>query len=191
MEPSVLGDAPLVQTSSMDPDWGRGRRYDNCDGLAIVGATPLHLKPVAEGIFVSQQLEAKDLIATVRPAGIQTIIDFRPDGESFGQISSKIVEDLARQNEMAFHYIPVPHGEIPDGAVNTLLRLLDRDKKPVLLYCRTGRRAVRTFALAEASQRNGPSAAAITQMVKDAGFSAEDLKEEIDERIAARRILNR
>ena len=153
--------------------------------------TSLRLKPVAAGVFVSQQLHDKDLLATVRPAGILTIIDFRPDGESNDQLPSDQVEKLAHQNDMAFHYIPVPHGEIPDSAVNSLLKVLETDKKPVLLYCRTGRRAVRTFALAEASQRNGPSADAIAKMVKETGFSADDLKEEIEERIKARSLLKR
>jgi hypothetical protein len=45
---------------------------------------------------------------------------------------------------------------------------------------------VRLFALVEAMRPNGPARDDILQMVHDAGFSADDLKDDITRRIAGR-----
>jgi protein tyrosine phosphatase (PTP) superfamily phosphohydrolase (DUF442 family) len=75
---------------------------------------------------------------------------------------------------------------VPKPAVEALqVALADRTAQTVL-YCRTGNRAIRALALVEASRTGGPTAVAINTMVRDAGFSADDLKPEIDERIAQR-----
>jgi uncharacterized protein (TIGR01244 family) len=92
----------------------------------------------------------------------------------------------ARGRGLNFHYIPVPHEEIPDRAVDELVDVLSNDSQPMVLYCRTGRRAVRTFALAQATKPEGPGVDAICKMVADSGFSAEDLKGAIEARIAKR-----
>lgn len=83
-------------------------------------------------------------------------------------------------------FIPVPHENIPDTAVAALRDALSDHEKPTLLYCHTGRRAVRTFALEEASRPDGPTAEAILKMVSRAGFSADDIANEITERIKNR-----
>ena len=46
---------------------------------------------------------------------------------------------------------------------------------------------MRTFALVEASRVDGPSYDDIIKMVKQAGFSADDLKDNINERISKRK----
>lgn len=142
------------------------------------------LVPVAEGVFLTSQLEPAN-ISRLRYQ-IKTIVDIRPDGEAKEQASSAEIAGAAEDYGVNFHYIPVPHESIPADAVEALVDVLSKDPKPVLLYCRTGRRAARTFALAEASQGDGPDANAILKMVVAAGYSAEDLRAEIDERISQR-----
>jgi uncharacterized protein (TIGR01244 family) len=80
----------------------------------------------------------------------------------------------------------VPHGEIPEQAVTRLREALDRQQGPVLLYCRSGKRAARTWALAEASRPNGLPAEAIVAAVRGAGQEADDLRPRIDAAVAAR-----
>ncbi len=142
------------------------------------------LVPVADGVFLTSQLQPANL-RRLRYQ-IRTIVDIRPDGESKDQASSEEIAEAAKKYDVSFHYIPVPHETIPADAVAALVDVLSKEPEPVLLYCRTGRRAARTFALAEASQSDGPDANAICKMVVAAGYSAEDLRGEIDERIATR-----
>lgn len=56
----------------------------------------------------------------------------------------------------------------------------------VAAYCRSGKRASRTYALALASMKDGPSQAQITQQIQAAGQNIDDLQQEIAKRIAAR-----
>jgi uncharacterized protein (TIGR01244 family) len=96
------------------------------------------------------------------------------------------MEAAARGKGLAFTYVPVPHGEIPEQAVARLRTVLDRESGHVLLYCRSGKRAARTWALAEASRPDGLSADEILFAVKGAGQDAGDLRSRIEASVNAR-----
>jgi uncharacterized protein (TIGR01244 family) len=141
---------------------------------------------INDNLYITSQLKPESIV-DLRIPPIRTIVDLRPDGEAKNQPSSAEIELAAKRNFLAFHYIPVPHGAIPNDAVRKLGEVLSHEEaKPALLYCRTGNRAVRTFALAEASRAGGPGCDEIIRMVHDAGFSADDLKENITQRISQR-----
>lgn len=114
------------------------------------------------------------------------IIDLRPDGEVDGQPSSSEMAQAARRQAVAFGYVPVPHGEIPEEAVLKLRQALADQKGQVLLYCRSGKRAARTWALAEAGRPGGLQADEIIAAVRGAGQEADDLRPRIQSAIAAR-----
>jgi len=139
----------------------------------------------ADSVYVSPQIPLR-YVSDMRQYGIHTIIDMRPDGEAPDEPSHSEMERIAKTEGFDFSYIPVPHESIPRATVKELGEVLLASQRPVVLYCRTGRRAVRTFALSEASRHDGPSVDTILQMVKHAGFFAEDLRPEIVSRIAAR-----
>jgi uncharacterized protein (TIGR01244 family) len=143
------------------------------------------LVPVSENIFITAQLKPED-IPDLGRREVQTIVDIRPDGEAAHQPSSTQLAKVADVHGIHFHYIPVPHESIPEEAVQHLQSVLAESSGSTVLYCRTGRRAVRLFALVEASRRDGPNSQAILEMVHKAGFSAIDLKEDIARRIAQR-----
>jgi uncharacterized protein (TIGR01244 family) len=143
------------------------------------------LVQVAHDLFITSQLQPDDFRRLSR-RGIRTVVDIRPDGEAGDQPSSAKMEQAAQPYHIAFHYIPVPHENIPDEAVSKLGEVLSARKDPAVLYCRTGRRAVRLLALAQAAQVDGPGADSILTMVRTAGFTAEDLKDQIVQRISQR-----
>jgi len=140
---------------------------------------------LADKVFVSSQLSPK-AIPALRRDGIAMIVDFRPDGEDRDQASSSLIGSVSKENGLDFHYIPVLKEYIPDSAVNALSEALSRRSSPSLLYCRTGRRAVQTFALVEASRADGPGIAAIMKMVRDAGFHTDGIEESIARRVEER-----
>ncbi len=72
-------------------------------------------------------------------------------------------------------HIPVPHGDIPSQQADNLASVLKGGKRPILLYCRTGKRAIRTYCLAEASRTDGHSEPELSVIAKNAGFSIDDL----------------
>jgi uncharacterized protein (TIGR01244 family) len=157
--------------------------------LFFIGRRPPRatLQSISSHVFVTSQLEPKQ-IPNLLYQGIKILIDLRPDGEAKDQPSSTDMQKAAELRGLKFFYIPVPHENIPDEAVAALRAGLSDNNQSALLYCRTGRRAVRTFALAEASRPDGPTAEAIQKMVKQAGFTADDLANEINERIKNRTV---
>ncbi|MHA3770144.1 beta-lactamase hydrolase domain-containing protein [Verrucomicrobiota bacterium sgz303538] len=146
---------------------------------------PPRVTRVSDQVSITSQLHPAS-VPYLRRYGIWTVVDIRPDGEAADQPSSADIERASHAGNMAFYYIPVPHETIPDAAVQALSSALENAKMGTVLYCRTGRRAVRLFALAEASRPDGPSLDSILEMVSTAGFSAEDLREAITHRISNR-----
>ena len=148
-------------------------------------ATRSKLLQISEGVFITSQLQPNSL-PYLKRRGIRTVVDIRPDGEEAEQPPSTEIEDAAKAEAVSFYYIPVPHETIPDSAVESLSAALKDSRLPTVLYCRTGRRAVRLFALAEATRIDGPSAYSIKLMVEKTGFNADDLQETIAKRINLR-----
>ncbi|MFZ6873747.1 TIGR01244 family sulfur transferase [Undibacterium sp. Di27W] len=136
-------------------------------------------------IWVSEQISPQS-IATLKQQGIQSIIAMRPDGEVENQPTAAAMEQEAQKHGLKFSYIPIPHGDIPEARVKDLQNILAKTEGPVLMYCRSGSRAARTWSLAEASRAGGLDLTTILGAVKSAGLKAEDLQPLIEQRIATR-----
>jgi uncharacterized protein (TIGR01244 family) len=148
---------------------------------------PIQTHELTPTISVSEQVSLAS-VANAARQGFTTIIDLRPDGEAADQPSSAEVGKVVQAQGLRFFYVPVPHGDIPDTAVAQLNTALTGSEGPVLLYCRSGKRAARTWSLVEASRPNGMEPAAILAAVKAAGQSSDDLESAIQKRFAGRAI---
>ena len=168
----ILGAAAVLATAA----WSR---HVETAVLAQVDAHRL-----SSQVDVTTQLQPGSLPVISRR--YDAVVDLRPDGEAAGQPSSREMEAAAHEGGLDFAYVPVPHGEIPEQAVVRLRTVLDHQHGQVLLYCRSGKRATRTWALAEASRSGGLSAEAIIVAVKGAGQEADDLRSRIEAAVNAR-----
>lgn len=148
---------------------------------------PVKANQLTEQIAISEQVQP-DQVAELRARGYTAIIALRPDGEAPDQPSAAQVGAAARSSGMAFSYVPVTPGGISDSAVDALQKALAAQPGPVLLYCRSGKRAARTWGLAEASRSGGADVEAILAAVKASGQSADDLREQLAERVGLRQI---
>ena len=144
---------------------------------------PAH--PLAPGIAISEQLQP-GAMSTAREH-FATVIDMRPDGEAADQPSSGQMASAAGAQQLQFAYVPVPHGDIPDAVVDRLSEAMASRPGPVLLYCRSGRRAARSWSLVEASRAGGLGVDEILAAVKASGQDASDLRARIAQRVKARR----
>lgn len=144
-------------------------------------------RALLDGVSVRDQIRL-GAVADIGKQGIRTLIDLRPDGEAPDQPPSSEVAKAAASAGLRFAYVPTPNGAIPDATVDALAKALAGSDQPVLLYCRSGSRAARVWALAEASRPGGASASVILSTVNAVGQKADDLVPRIEVRIAARGI---
>ena len=150
----------------------------------------IRVNELTQDIFVADQLEL-GAMNQLKDSGFATVIDLRPDGEAVDQPSSKTMSIAAKENNIKFYYVPVPHGEIPEQSVKQLAEALREAPKPILMYCRSGRRAARTWSLVEASRQDGMDAKSIMAAVNKVGQSADDLNQDIIRRISQRKSTTR
>jgi uncharacterized protein (TIGR01244 family) len=147
---------------------------------------PLRVNDLTQDISVSEQIK-QEAMSQLKDRGFATVIDLRPDGEATDQPTSAAMAAAAKANDLSFYYIPVPHGDIPEQSVKQLAEALRDAPKPILMYCRSGRRAARTWSLVEASRQDGMDATSIMSAVKEVGQSADDLNQDIIRRITQRK----
>ena len=153
---------------------------------ARAAAASPEMRALVPGILVAGQIGPADL-TTARERGIRTVVAMRPDGEEAAQPSAAAVGETARSGGLGFAYVPVPHGDMPDSVADDLSAALSSaGDGPVLLYCRSGRRAARAWALAEASRPGGLSPREIEAALVGIGQPVDDLAERIRARAAAR-----
>lgn len=138
------------------------------------------------GVSVRDQLTLAE-VGKLKAAGFRTIIDLRPDGEAPDQPPASAVGEAARAAGLDFAYVPTPHGDIPDAVVEGLAKAMAGAEQPVLLYCRSGKRAARVWALAEASRPGGAVPDVIAAAVRGAGQPVDDLLTRITVRAATRK----
>ncbi len=149
-------------------------------------AAAVPVRHLAAQIDLAPQLPLQ-AITGMRSRGYTTVIDLRPDGEDADEPPSTHMAQQAQAAGVKFKYVPVPHGDIPEAAVNQLRReLAETQGEQVLLYCRSGRRAARTWALAESGRPGGLTVAQILDAVKAAGQDATDLRERLEANMARR-----
>ncbi|MBB6248977.1 sulfur transferase domain-containing protein [Rhodanobacter sp. A1T4] len=146
-------------------------------------------RPLAGSVWVTEQIDASQL-AGIKSQGFRSIVDLRPDGEVSNQPASTDVARAAQGVGLTFGYVPVQHGDIPAASVDALGQLLAQSSRPILLYCRSGHRAARTWALAEASRPGGLGVLEIESAVRQVGQSADDLHGQIAARIASRSVVH-
>jgi uncharacterized protein (TIGR01244 family) len=161
--------------------------------VSLVAATahagaeaPAKVSALTERYAVSGQITPGQL-ADLKARGFTSIVALRPDGEGPDQPTAAQMTAAAHSQGMTFSYVPVAPGPIPDQAVADLGKAIENTPGKVLMYCRSGSRASRTWSLLEASRPGGASADTILAAVKASGHSADDLRTAIESRVSARK----
>lgn len=147
--------------------------------------TPLATPELRTGVNVYSQLDPS-FMERVRAAGFRTIVDLRPENEAFFQVDTTKLRSAANKAGITFIYLPTPADSFPDEIVDELGATLAQAQGPVLLYCRSGQRAARAWALAEASRPGGLTAPRIASAVRKSGHPIDDLMPAVNQRIANR-----
>ena len=107
---------------------------------------------VADDYFVAPQLQVADF-ATAKDAGIRTVINNRPDGEAFDQLSDAQANSAAAVQGLDYAFVPVISGRMVPADIEALADALAAHPGPYLAYCRSGTRSCHLWACATAARR--------------------------------------
>jgi uncharacterized protein (TIGR01244 family) len=111
----------------------------------------LELKRINDDVSVAPQISPEDMPA-VKAAGFTTVINNRPDGESFDQPTSETMKAAAEAAGLAYHYIPLGRDGVSSRMVEETEAALEGSDGPVLAFCRSGTRSTTLWALSQAGK---------------------------------------
>ena len=107
----------------------------------------MEAKQVHPGYWVCGQIAPGDMVDAAAQ-GIRTVINCRPDNEAEGQILSADLEAAAQAAGIQYHHVPMKPGQLEPGVVARYTRAMGGVDRPVLGFCRTGKRAMILWAVA-------------------------------------------
>ncbi|MBC7769415.1 MAG: TIGR01244 family phosphatase [Phycisphaerales bacterium] len=108
---------------------------------------------VSPHFAVAGQLDLAD-ISRAAAEGYRTLVINRPEGEEPGQPAMAEIKAAAEAAGLAFRAIPFSGLPPPPSAVAATAALLEEAEAPVLAYCRTGKRSIMAWAMAQALTGN-------------------------------------
>lgn len=111
----------------------------------------MELKRINDDVSVAPQISPDDMPA-IKAAGFTTVINNRPDGESFDQPTSETMKAAAEAAGLAYHYIPLGRDGVSPQMVEETEAALEGSDGPVLAFCRSGTRSTTLWALSQAGK---------------------------------------
>jgi uncharacterized protein (TIGR01244 family) len=105
-------------------------------------------REVIPDFSVAAQLSVED-IKRAAENGFKTIVKNRTENEEPGQPSEAEIKAATEAAGMTYRSLPFA-GPPPPGVVAEMASLLEETSGPVLAYCRSGRRSITAWALAQA-----------------------------------------
>lgn len=109
----------------------------------------LPAQAIAADVCVAPQLNA-DAMAEAARLGFKSVVNNRPDFEGGpDQPTSADIAAAAQAAGMEYRFLPVAGGyQSPEEAAQ-MARLLQELPRPMLMFCRSGARSARLYALAQ------------------------------------------
>jgi uncharacterized protein (TIGR01244 family) len=111
--------------------------------------THLPLRAIADDVCVAPQLTPAAM-AEVARAGFRAVVNNRPDFEEGAtQPTSAQIEAAAQAAGLVYRFLPVSGAYQSPEEAAAMARLLAELPRPLLMFCRSGARSTRLFALAQ------------------------------------------
>ena len=131
----------------------------------------MEYRELDQNLTIASQVQPDDLPG-LKQAGFLTIVCNRPDGEGPDQPAFSEIEKEARRLGMEAHYLPTVPQNVTDEQGAAFGALFNELPKPILGYCRTGRRTATLWALSQAGKKSVPE---ILESASRAGLDFSDL----------------
>ena len=131
-------------------------------------------REVIPDFSVAAQLSAED-IKRAAENGFKTILNNRPEGEEPDQPSDAQMKAAVEAAGMSYRALPFA-GPPPPAVVAETAALLEQASAPILAYCRSGRRSISAWAMAQAlSGARSPDE--IIALARRAGYDLEGARQ--------------
>lgn len=120
----------------------------------------MKIQQLDDDVYIADQINITDMNG-LRELGIQSVINNRPDNEESAEKNTEqnseknsqpLSEELstyAAAINIDYYYLPVISGNYPVNTIREFTELLNKAKRPVLVFCRTGNRSVKLWALSQ------------------------------------------
>lgn len=109
---------------------------------------------ITPSVSVAPQIAPED-VAQAAAQGFRTIVNNRPDGESFDQPAGAEIAAACAAQGLDYVAIPIDHTGFSLEQVDAMVAALA--KGPVLAFCRSGTRSCNLWALAAAKGGHDPA----------------------------------
>lgn len=137
----------------------------------------MSIRYLSTDFAVRSALDRADFAAAARH-GFATVVNFRPDQEVPGQMTSAEAQRAAHAVGLAYVHIPTSKYDVfADDLVSETARILTATAGPVLAYCASGQRAAILWAAAIA--RSTP-ADDVLAALNSAGFDLDFLRDDLE-----------
>jgi sulfide:quinone oxidoreductase len=109
---------------------------------------PISVRPVADDVYVAPQLTPEAMAAAAQ-AGFRSVVNNRPDLEGGpDQPTSDAMAAAAQAAGLEYRHLPVSGAYQSPQDVQAMAALLQELPRPLLMFCRSGARSARLYALA-------------------------------------------
>lgn len=114
--------------------------------------------------------------------GIQSVINLRNEGEDDQPLGPDAEAEAVKSRGMTYLHLPVSTGSVSHATVDEFRRALDELPKPVLVHCKSGKRAG-AFAMMHLAAERGMSGEKTLEQAEQLGFECDQpqLKEFVKE----------
>lgn len=114
-----------------------------------MSAPSLPFQAVAADVCVAPQLTPAAMAEAARQ-GFRSVVNNRPDFEGGpDQPTSDQIESAARAAGLEYRFLPVASAYQSAEDAQAMARLLEELPRPMLIFCRSGARSARLFAMAQ------------------------------------------
>lgn len=127
----------------------------------------METKTITEQLTVSGQINEDD-VATLKAAGIKSIICNRPDNEEATQPAHTTIADAAKTHDIEFTFVPVIAGQMTQENVDDFAKAIKNLPEPIHAYCRSGMRSTSLWGLSQSQA--GMSRNEVLQKATAAGY---------------------
>lgn len=108
----------------------------------------LNIQPLSQAFSFTSQIAIPDL-EEIAHLGFKTIINNRPDHEGDDeQPTSAELEKVAHAFGLHYVHLPVIPNQITPAQIQAFKAAFDQAPKPVIGFCKTGKRASTLFSMA-------------------------------------------